>query len=177
MQNILNMSFVQDYVLTCESIFFKKERIPVEYSRINADYKSYDCEYERAVRRKELDQVLLLEEILHTLELADFKCSNTLADLEDLLFSPDFYRGLIFIKDIYKFKAQYHAFCGRLKRNIDIFERKVSNANYRKISDCFEYLSPAPNKEEFIDMLKKIHAFFLSKKEVLEKMNGISEAA
>lgn len=151
---------IQVFILKIEGIFFNPEALPVDGLRLNSEMKTYDARYEERCRRADLGRAFLLEEILREMNLVEFESSSLLFDLEEMLFSPDFYRTLIYTGNNERFRMMYEAFCRCFEKNVITFEREISPNKYLKLIAAFDFMDPPSSKSEFLEELKKLGAFF-----------------
>lgn len=159
-----NTKRLEELILLMESIFFVPEAMPVNYSQINSDMEeSYSPLYEKNVRRTHLFPMMLLDEICSELGNGQYRSSDALWDLENIFFSADFYRKLIFDGHSVVFKDQLRRLNGYLQECSTRAKGALTEEQYQDISASFSHLKPAPTKDEFLIQLDKIKEFLHEK--------------
>lgn len=165
MQNTINLTQIQNYILAFESIFFKDDKIPVDCQRVDVTSERYDCKYEEDVRRPDVNLILLLQEMLNDKKYRlDIVCM--LYSLENKIVSSQLYRKLIFRGDVTVLRDQYKDFLETFRQSVALFKKSVTPQQYIKIAVGYQHLSPPESKEEFLKRLLLLEHFLKSREDI-----------
>lgn len=162
MQKSLTKKDIQMCISALENVFFREDATPVNFKKLDIDLHTYDAGYENNVRRKELNLIILLEEMLYSSGEKKVYCSQSLFSIEKILFSSELYRSLIFDSKLSNIIKQFKTAISHLESECDIFNSKIDNDLYARAVKKLEFLSPPASKKLF---LKDMSALVKSLKE------------
>lgn len=165
------ISKIYDYVFLLEDILFSSdEEAHLDYSKLDKQSPFYDAEYEAAMRKKELNVLYLLDEIIFFKTKHESEGLDILNEIESVLFSPNFYRELLFKEPSFPFRIKIEKLCKVIKENTNYIKDAVSKNEYKNIILIFEYLSPPPTKEKFLADLEGLASFLKERSKILDSM-------
>lgn len=162
----INLNYIQQYIKAYEGIFFNAEYLPIDCTKINSNYSTYDCAYDSKVRRKDISLIIFMDEVLLDLEIGDFSTSHILYALEENLYTPDFYRGFIFNESAHDFSQHFAMLCIGIDKNMALFKKNVGVERYNEMAAAFSINDIPPTKEKFIEEMNGLR----------RQLSGINES-
>ena len=125
-----DIASLRNQVLALENFLFRSPG-PIKISKITVDSDDYDCAYESKIRKRELNLICALEELMR-LRRRRSNAWSLLNELENHLMSPEFYRSIIFgrrgvpeVRLFSKFKKSVFSEASYLKENLTADEYKT----------------------------------------------------
>jgi hypothetical protein len=164
-----SLTKLYSYIFTINEILFSLDKkTHLDYAKLDNNSPDYDAEYEKSFRRKELHALYLLDEMVYIKTGCEGESVNLLNEIEAAVFSPAFYRDLIFMESPFCFIKKIAKLCDTIEGSVTYIKKNVSAAEYTDMVVKFDYLSPPDSKEKFLADLKEVTAFLRKKGNILE---------
>lgn len=153
---------IQKFINITEEIFYKApDNLQIlDYIRLNANSYGYDNQYDKKVRRKELNLLYLLDEIMLESHKDIVSITDILNQIEDTIFSPEYYRNLIFNFDTNYIIQTLHLLIATVEKNIMTFKKDIKESKYKSFSTQLSFYLPPGNKQQFAGDLELILQYF-----------------
>lgn len=164
-----SLTKLYSYIFTINEILFSlDQKTHLDYTKLDHNSPDYDVEYEKSFRRKELHALYLLDEIIFIKTGCEGESVNLLNQIEAAVFSPSFYRDLIFMESPFCFIKKISNLCDTIEGSMSYIKKNVSGNEYTDTVVKFDYLSPPKTKEKFTTDIKDVVSFLRKKGSVLE---------
>ncbi len=158
-----SLSEIQSILKSVEGVFYHSNRSnkEIEYLKLNVHSRHYDKKYDEKVRRKSLNLIYILSEILADKSIHS-DTLDKMDDLENYIFSPEFYRCLILNVAQPELDRVLNEVISAIKNDLRFFDENVDASEYGQFRERFLFLNPPKAHSMFVEELHQLRSVMQS---------------
>ncbi len=154
-----NLEKIQKFILLTEGIFYNspKNHQELDFLKLNINSYGYDNRYEKKVRRKELNLIYFLNEIFPD---ENSNLADKLDKIEDMIFSPEYYRKLIFHFETCFIIERINSLHFSIEKKLKLLKTEITDDQYASFVKNFSFYNLPSKKPEFINNIQSLKEYF-----------------
>lgn len=162
-----DLSDIRAKILSLEKIYFNSSE-PVALDKLDIDAETYDFKYEKKVRKKEFSHLALLNELFLFKTGEPAESYGIYEEVEEQLFSPQFYREFIFGNGNKAYTAPLHEFAEGLGRDLKFVKDNISEKDY---TASMKMVCPEACPDTLKQMIEETDAYIQTLRRELATLN------